>query len=238
MTPSGSDHSGSDPSPGDQTPAAGDSYPTAAERTIGRGPAAWLDHWGLRATRMWWLTTACAVIALLLVASAWHSFGPRVTIEFVEGHGLRPGDAVRLRGIDVGVVERVVLNPALDRVEVTAQLMQEAAAIAREGTLFWIERPQVGLSAVRGLDTVVGPKYIAAQPGPADGPRQQRFVGVESPREILDSGQHSLEVTLESDSRHSLQTGSPLIYRGVPIGRVTHVGLASDSASVETRLYE
>jgi hypothetical protein len=186
---------------------------------------------------MWWLTTACAVIALLLVASAWHSFGPRVTIEFVEGHGLRPGDAVRLRGIDVGVVERVVLNPALDRVEVTAQLMQEAAAIAREGTLFWIERPQVGLSAVRGLDTVVGPKYIAAQPGPADGPRQQRFVGVESPREILDSGQHSLEVTLESDSRHSLQTGSPLIYRGVPIGRVTHVGLASDSASVETRLY-
>ena len=186
---------------------------------------------------MWWLTAACAIVALVLVATAWHSSGPRVTIEFVEGHGLRPGDAVRLRGIDVGIVEHVVLNPALDRVEVTARLMQEATAIARDGTLFWIERPQVGLSAVRGLDTVVGPKYIAVQPGPADAPKQQRFVGVESPREIIDSGKHSLEVTLESDSRHSLQTGSPVIYRGVPIGRVTHVGLASDAASVETRLY-
>src|SRR4051812_18775572 len=222
MTPADPDKSGSDPSPGDQAFAAGDSYPTAAERTVGRGPAAWLDHLGLRATRMWWLTAASAVVALVLVATAWHSSGPRVTIEFVEGHGLRPGDAVRLRGIDVGVVERVVLNPALDRVEVTAQLMQEATAIAREGTLFWIERPRVGLSAVRGLDTVVGPKYIAAQPGPAEGPTQRRFLGVESPQEIIDSGKHSLEVTLESDSRRSLQTGSPVIYRGVPIGRVTH----------------
>lgn len=237
MTPSDPNNPLSDSSPGDQPPGPADFYPTAVERTVARGPAAWLDHWGLRETRMWWLTAACAIIALVLAASAWHSSGPRVTIEFVEGHGLRPGDAVRLRGIDVGVVERVVLNRALDRVEVTAQLMPEAATIAREGTLFWIERPQVGLSAVRGLDTVVGPKYIAVQPGPADGPRQQRFVGVESPREIIDSGKHSLEVTLESDSRHSLQTGSPLIYRGVPIGRVTHVGLASDAASVETRLY-
>ena len=350
MTPSDPDNPRSDISPGDSAPAAGNSFPTASERTVGRGPAAWLDHWGLRETRMWWLTAACAVVALVLVATAWHSSGPRVTIEFVEGHGLRPGDAVRLRGIDVGTVEHVVLNPALDRVEVTVQLMQEASAIAREGTQFWIERPQVGLSAVRGLDTVVGPKYIAVQPGPSEGPKRLRFLGVESPRQIIDSGKHSLtlhfrqghglragspvrfrgvqvgevvdvalapsateilvrvdliqgasqlaragslfwierpqlgvaavsgldtvvagpylavssgsldgplvseltgleappvetegvgglEVTLESDSRNSLQTGSPVIYRGVPIGRVTHVGLASDAASVETRLY-
>ena len=235
MTPTDADNSHND----DASPpsAASDSYPTAGQRPVQPGLIAWLNHLGLRRTRMWWLTAACAVVALVLVASAWHLSGPRVTIEFVEGHGLRPGDAVRLRGIDVGIVERVVLNPALDRVEVTVQLMQEASAIAREGTLFWIERPQVGLSAVRGLETVVGPKYIGVQPGPASGPKQQRFLGVESPRQIIDFGKHSLEVTLESDSRHSLQAGSPVIYRGVPIGRVTHVGLASDAASVETRLY-
>lgn len=216
--------------------AVTESFPTASEQPIAREWTAWIDHWGLRATRMWWLTAACVAVAIVLVATAWHSSGPRVTIEFVEGHGLRPGDSVRLRGIDVGIVERVVLNPALDRVVVTAELMPEASAVAREGTLFWIERPQVELSAVRGLDTVVGPKYIAVQPGPRDGPRQSRFVGVESPRQFVDSAD-GLEVTLESDSRNSLQAGSPVIYRGVPIGRVMHVGLASDAASVETRLY-
>src|SRR5215212_8224569 len=123
MTQSDSDKPRSEVSPGDSAPAAGDSFPTAAERTVGRGPAAWLDYWGLRETRMWWLTAACAIVALVLVGTAWHSSGPRVTIQFVEGHGLRPGDAVRLRGIDVGIVENVVLNPALDRVEVTVLLM-------------------------------------------------------------------------------------------------------------------
>ena len=90
-----------------------------------------------------------------------------MTIEFVEGHGIQPGDPVRLRGIDVGVVEHVVLDAALEKVLVTAKLMRESSRLAREGTLFWIERPQVGLGAVRGLDTVVGPKYIGVQPGPA-----------------------------------------------------------------------
>src|SRR6478672_8810426 len=135
MTPSDPNNPSSDIPPGDPARVAGDSFPTASERTIGRGLTAWLDHWGLRETRMWWLTAACAIVALVLVATAWHSSGPRVTIEFVEGHGLRPGDSVRLRGIDVGTVEHVVLNASLDHVEVTAQLMQEASAIAREGTL-------------------------------------------------------------------------------------------------------
>src|SRR6476620_6677447 len=127
MTPSDPDYARSHISPGGPVPAGAASFPIAGERPAARGPAAWLDHWGLRETRMWWLTAVCAVVALVLVATAWHSSGPRVTIEFVEGHGLRPGDAVRLRGIDVGVVEHVVLNPALDRVEVTVQLMQEAS---------------------------------------------------------------------------------------------------------------
>ena len=138
MTPSDPDNPRSDGSLGDSASAAGNSFPTAGERTAAGGLGAWLDHWGLRETRMWWLTAACAVVALVLVATAWHSSGLSVTIEFVEGHGLQPGDAVRLRGIDVGTVEHVVLNPALDRVQVTVQLMREASAIAREGTLFWI----------------------------------------------------------------------------------------------------
>src|SRR4051812_37012000 len=110
MIPSDPNAPLSDIPPDDPARATGDSFPTAGQRPVLHGPAAWIDHWGLRQTRMWWVTAACAVLALVLVATAWHSSGQRVTIEFVEGHGLRPGDAVRLRGIDVGVVEKVVLN--------------------------------------------------------------------------------------------------------------------------------
>src|SRR5215467_2577463 len=234
MTPSVPDTPRNEVPLGDPASVAGNSFPTAGERAASRGLSAWLDHWGLRETRMWWVTAACAVVALVLVATAWHSSGLSVTIEFVEGHGLQPGDPVRLRGIDVGTVEHVVLNPGLDRVEVTVRLMREANAIAREGTLFWIERPQVGLSLVRGLETIVGPKYIAVQPGPSEGPKLQRFVGVESPRQIIDSGKYSL--TLHFRQGHGLRAGSPVRFRGVQVGEVVDVALAPSAKEILVRV--
>ena len=183
---------------------------------------------------MWWITAACAVLALSLVATAWRSPGPIVTIEFAEGHGIQPGDPVRLRGIDVGVVEHVVLDAALERVRVTARLMREARQLAREGTLFWIERPQVGLDAVRGLDTVVGPKYVGVQPGPSDGPARDLFVGVESPRQVVGDGKHTL--TLQFRQGHGIRAGSPVRFRGVQVGEVVDVGLSASGSEVLVRV--
>src|SRR5262249_35461876 len=107
MTPPDSDNSRNESPRGGVASAAADSFPTARQRAADRGLPAWLDHWGLRETRMWWLTATCTVVAIVLIATAWHSSGVSVTIEFVEGHGLQPGDPVRLRGIDVGTVEHV-----------------------------------------------------------------------------------------------------------------------------------
>ncbi|MHB0961069.1 MAG: MlaD family protein [Pirellulaceae bacterium] len=194
----------------------------------------WIERLGLRSTRMWWVTAACAVLAMFLVATAWRIPGPTVTIEFAEGHGIQPGDPVRLRGIDVGVVERVVLDSALERVLVTAQLMRESSGLARAGTLFWIERPQVGLGAVRGLDTVVGPKYVGVQPGSSDGPVQNRFLGVESPRQVVGDGKRTL--TLEFRQGHGIRSGSPVRFRGVEVGEVVEVGLSAHDSTVRVQV--
>ena len=219
----------------DPASVAADTFPEARIQATPRGWwTVWGERWGLRATRMWWITAACAVLALSLVATAWRSPGPVVKIEFAEGHGIQPGDPVRLRGIDVGVVEHVVLDAALERVLVTARLMRESSQLAREGTLFWIERPQVGLDAVRGLDTVVGPKYVGVQPGPSDGPAQNRFVGVESPRQVVGDGKRTL--TLQFRQGHGIRAGSSVRFRGVQVGEVVDVGLSASGSEVLVRV--
>ncbi|MCA9178847.1 MAG: MCE family protein [Planctomycetales bacterium] len=185
----------------------------------------------LGAKGMWLVTGICAVAAIVLVARARRAVGPEIVITFEQGHGLAPGDPLRLRGIDVGEVTSVTMSESLDGVEVGASLTPEAAALASEGTLFWIERPQVKLGAVRGLDTLVGPKYIGVQPGAGGGAaRAVRFAGVESPRQFSDG--ETVGITIRFHQGHGVEVGAPVRFRGLQIGEVVSVELSGSLGHV------
>jgi len=159
---------------------------------------------------MWLATLACVAVALLLTFLSWRQSGRRIVVSFLHGHGVEPGAPVRLRGIDVGQVESLIATPDLRRIELTLRIAPEADTVAREGTEFWIERPQVSVTQVRGLDTVVGAKYVAVEPGLEDGPPARTFVGRESPPTSVEQ-LHGVEFSLESDARYGLQVGSPVV---------------------------
>ena len=54
-----------------------------------------------------------------------------------------------------------------------------AALVARDGSVFWIVRPEVGLGNVTGLGTIITGPHIEVSPG-AGGPKSE-FVGLERP---------------------------------------------------------
>src|SRR5690606_28181371 len=100
-----------------------------------------------------------------------------ITVDFLEGHGLEVGGAIRHRGIDVGHVDKIVLSDDLSGVVVTATLFPGAEGIARAGSEFWIVRPQIGLTQVTGIETALGPKYIAVRPASGGEKEQLEFKG-------------------------------------------------------------
>ena len=188
----------------------------------------------LASSRFWWLAVACLLIAIGLVLWSMPSGGTHIQIHFPKGHGLKAEDAVRYRGIDVGVVESILLTDDLDAVDVHVQLFPTAKRLASEGTKFWIVRPQLSITGVSGLETAVGHKYIQVQPGPADQPSTRYFDGL--PSEPVDQGAGSgIEILLQADSRHSVSKGSAIHYRGVDIGRILSVELSPDARRVEVR---
>lgn len=174
-------------------------------------------------TPIWLVAIFCAIAAIGLLLPSFNQPHHRITISFQDGHGIEAGDTIRLRGIDVGTIESVVLQPDLQRVLLTAILTPEARPLARAGTRFWIERPQVSLSSVRGLETVVGPKYVAVQPGPADASPQDQFEGVELPRQSSESS--TVRITIRFAQGHGLKVGSAVRFRGVQVGEVVDVRL-------------
>ena len=136
----------------------------------------------------------------------------------------------------VGEVTAVDLQSNLDGVAIQVRLLETAAPIARAGTQFWIERPQVSLSQVRSLETLVRGQYIAVHPGPTDANAVKTFEGLEVPPAGARE-KNGLEFILYSSQRMGLRRGIPLKYRGIEVGHIISVGIAADASMVEARAY-
>jgi len=182
-------------------------------------------------TRLWWLTAACLAVAIAITVASLPAHGPTITIHFDQGHGLKPGDALKHLGIEIGEVTAVRLRHDSAGVRVEVQLQPDAAGIARKGSQFWVARPQVSLSRVSNLETVVGAKYLGVLPGPRDAPPANVFQGTETPLTLLDTD--SREITIRFSQGYSLAAGDPIRFRGMNVGEVVEVRLHDDLKSVD-----
>ena len=201
----------------------GEDTPVAKLQPLGR------SHW------VWFIPGMALIFAGVLIVNYVVKRGTVITVTMNHGQGIKPSDVLRCRGITVGQIEHVVLTEDLTSVEVDVRLHPSARDVARAGSRFWVVRPQIGLTGIGGLETIVGAQYMAVRPG--DGPRQTRFVALEQPPVVEAIDGDGLEVVLAGERRASLRAGSPVTYRQVHIGKILSVGLASDSTRVQARAY-
>lgn len=198
-----------------------------------------VPHAIVRASRrpLWvWVIPLLALIFVGVLAAMYvFKGGTVITIHMAEGHGIKPGDVVRCRGIVVGQVQEARLSDSLGGVELQVRLHEEAEQIARAGSRFWVVRPMVGLSGVAGLETIAGARYIAVLPG--DGPAEDEFTALDEPPVLEDRAAGGLEILLIADTRGGLLPGAAVLYRQMPIGKVLSVNLASDATSIEVRAF-
>ena len=219
------DSSGTGPT---AVPPASPALPTAktAPQPPNRG------RWGI-----WMIPLVTLLVVGGIVLRGWMNQPRRIEITFQQGHGLKVRDQLRYHGIVVGEVDQVQLSDSLDQVHVHVAVTPDGEKLAREGSRFWIVRPQVDLTGIGGLDTVVGAKYLTVQPGDKNGPRVSQFRGLEEPPlPDLDSP-GGIEVLIESLDAQGLSPGSGVYFRRLRIGGVISSGLNLDQSRVVARVY-
>src|SRR6059036_4179030 len=105
---------------------------------------------------VWVVPAIAAIVAGYLVYGRLQQLGPKITIKFKDGSGLKAGQTpIKYRGVQIGEVTAVELSEDQQHVLVKVRLRHSAASIAQEGAAFWVVRPEVGLSNVAALGTVI-----------------------------------------------------------------------------------
>lgn len=182
-------------------------------------------------TKSWIVPVIVLAIIAYLMVDVFVSRGKTVTITFEQGHGLKAGDALKLRGIQIGSVSEIRLNEQMNQVEVDVQLNKSSNAIAKEDSLFWIVRPRVSIDEVDGLETLVGARYLMVKPG--NGKQAKRFRGAEERPSFINKKDGDIEIVIQADARKGLMRGAPVVYRDMVIGEIVSMALSSDASAVE-----
>lgn len=186
-----------------------------------------------RISPIWIVPVLAAVATAWLVINQIRHSGPLVTITFQNGDGLQANQTVvKYRGVEIGAVKSVELSEDAQHVAVRARLNRSAKDLAREGSVFWIVRPEVGANGLKGLETIISGPYIQVEPG--QGNPARKFTGSETaPPET----RGKFEIVLSAPELGSISAGSPVYYRGMEVGSVNYYVLGHNSKKVEIHAF-
>ncbi len=183
---------------------------------------------------VWIVPIVALAVGGWMVFREFQSRGPEITIEFIEGKGVEPRKTnLEYLGVSVGTVTAVDLKDDLSGVKVTLRLDKHATELAREGTQFWVVHPEIGLTGVRGIETLFTGARISSRPG--KGAPATQFKGLDK-APSLENLEDGRAFVLQSERLGAMTPGAPVFYREVKVGVVETSKLDEDAATVLIRI--
>ena len=185
---------------------------------------------------VWIVPIIAALIGGWIGINALLARGPSIAIQFRTAEGLEAGKTrIRYRSVDIGVVRSIELSPDHNGVLVHAEMSKASAPLLQSDSRFWIVRPRIAAGGVSGLSTLLSGSYIGMDIGKA-AETASEFVGLEQPPPV-DSEDPGREYVLHGQTLGSLDIGSPVYFRQLPVGRVTHYSLDPDGRGVTLAVF-
>ncbi len=178
---------------------------------------------------IWLIPLVAVLIGGWLIYKTISESGPRITITFKDASGLEAGKTkIKYKSVTLGQVEKIAIKD-LHSVTVTAKIDKSGARFMTKSTNFWVVRPRIGGSQISGLETIVSGAYISIDPRP--GPSTLTFTGLENPPGVL-VDEEGAQFKLHAAELGSAFPGTPILHRGIKVGRVVDYKLAEDGNGV------
>ncbi len=180
-----------------------------------------------RISGLWLIPVVTIVIGAWMIYDNWANQGPLITINFASADGLEEGTTkIKTRNIEVGRVEAITINRNLDGVQITARMSNQVRDLLVDDTRFWVVSPEIGLSGVTGLDTLISGEYIEMSLGSGQ-EKKRHYEGLDK-TPLTPPGTPGLHITLNTESDFSFSEGNAILFQGFKVGKVEDVFFNSD----------
>lgn len=180
---------------------------------------------------VWLLPLFAVLLGGWLAYKHFTEAGVSIVVVFPTGEGVEAGKTeVRYKGIKVGTVSELNVQPDLQSVAAQITLSKQAEAALRDDTQFWLVKPELSLGGVQGLDTLVSGNYIAMRPGQSQR-TQYVFKALDEPPPP-EPAEGDLKIRLTAPDVGSLHAGSPIHYRKLRVGEIVDYTLSDDNSEV------
>ena len=173
-----------------------------------------------RISLIWIIPLVTLAVGGWLVWDTLSKKGPMIDVSLDGAEGLVIGQShLQYRGIDLGVVDNIVLKKGAGGVLVTVQTTLDARPLLTTGAKLWVVQPRLFAGSISGLSTLLSGTYLEVLPGAEDGAPVKSFVGLEDPP-VLGTDVPGQTFLLTADRIGSLSTGSPIFFRDLSVGIV------------------
>lgn len=138
-------------------------------------------------------------------------------IYFDSALSVHEGMEVKYDGYKIGTVKKLSYPQTEGNVVADVVFDPRAEPMLREGSNFWVVKPKISLSGVSGLETLIQGTYINVQVG--GGKPAREFQALNKPLQNV-AQSDGLHIVLKADELGSIDRGSPVLYKKVPVGEV------------------
>jgi paraquat-inducible protein B len=187
---------------------------------------------------VWLVPLVAVIIGVYLGARSIINRGPTITIYFHNAEGIEANKThIKYKDVDVGIVRRVKLTKDHREVEVTAEMRGNSGIenLLVTDTRFWVVRPRIGAAGVSGLGTLLSGAYIGMDAG-RNATERREFEGLDV-QPAITADVPGREFALISDDLGSIDIGSPIYLRRVPVGQVLAYAMQPDGRHIKFTIF-
>ncbi len=137
------------------------------------------------------------------------------------------------RGEEIGAIHSIEVQG--EKSKLYLGLLPEYKSILREGTQFWLAKPNLSLSGATDTDALLGGAYITFNLNEENKVAKTDFVLLTAPP-AKHASAAGLQLSLVTDSANVASAGSSVSYRGVIVGQVDNVALDKTADKVRINI--
>ncbi len=185
-------------------------------------------------TSIWIVPFIALIIAGWLAYQYFSELGPEIKIIFPKNEGLVAGQSqVKFRNVPVGKVTKIKIKEDSQGVVVYVRMDKEAEGYMTEHAKFWIVKPEVGISGVSGLDTLISGTYIDVF-SELGGTSKKEHIGLTQPYRNISGGDYFHLSSLNGDN---VVVGTPVYYKNLKVGQVEYIYPNLDNTSIDILIF-